>query len=100
MESAMLCGAGGWKNIQIVEYEGVSQLFVKGQPYMSWKIEDEVAKRMAIVQLYDLGLGTQEELAESFEVHVNTVFKYVTRFKEEGTKGLKDELRGQKKSGR
>ena len=35
-------------------------------------------------------------MAESFEVHVNTVSKYVTRFKEEGTKGLKDELRGPK----
>jgi len=100
MESAMLGGSGSWKNIQIMECEGMNRLFVKGQPYMSWRIGDEVAKRMAIVQLYDLGLGTQEELAESFEVHVNTVFKYVTRFKEEGTKGLKDELRGQKKSGR
>jgi len=96
MESAMLGGSGSWKNIQIMECEGMNRLFVKGQPYMSWRIGDEVAKRMAIVQLYDLGLGTQEELAESFEVHVNTVFKYVTRFKEEGTKGLKDELRGPK----
>ena len=96
MESAMLGGSGSWKNIQIVECEGMNRLFVKGQPYMSWRIEDEVAKRIAIVQLYDLGLGTQEELAESFKVHVNTVSKYVTRFKEEGTKGLKDELRGPK----
>ena len=94
METIGLEGSENWKPIQIMKSGGMTRLFLKGQAYMSWTAMDELAERVAIVQLYEQGLGTQEELSETFEVHVNTVSKYVTRFREEGTEGLKNELRG------
>ena len=65
----------GWtpeKSIKVVEGEGITRVLVKGHPYMSWDSGDEGCVRMAIVQLYDCGLGTQEDLAGAFGRHVNS----------------------------
>ena len=59
----------GWqpeKSVQVVPCEGITRVLVKGQPYMSWRSGDEGCLRLAIVQLYECGLGTQEGLAEAF----------------------------------
>ena len=64
----------GWqpeKSINVVAGERVTRVFVKGQPYMSWQSGDEGCLRLAIVQLYQCGLGTEEELAAAFGRHVN-----------------------------
>jgi hypothetical protein len=55
---------------------------------MSWPSGDDESVRMAIVQLSDCGLGTQEELAKLFELHVNSVRRYLTDFEREGVRGL------------
>lgn len=81
----------GWtpeKSIKVVEGEGITRVLVKGQPYMSWPPEDEGCLRMAIVQLYDCGLGTQEELAEAFGRHVISVQRYIRDFARDGMRGL------------
>ena len=44
------------KTIQIIESNGRKSLLVKGQLYMNWTAADETAERMAIAQLYELGL--------------------------------------------
>ena len=101
MEPEKLGGIKGWelgKTIQVVEAEGIKRVLVKGRPYMSWMVGDESAQRMAIAQLYGLGLGTQEELAEAFTVHVNSVSKYAAVFKSEGSDGLRSGQRGPKQS--
>ena len=59
---------------------------------------DEDSKRMAIVQLYECGYGSQEELAEAFDVHVNSVQKYITSFGREGVCGLVSQRRGPRRS--
>src|SRR5258708_29789868 len=55
----------GWqpeKSIHVITGEEMTRVFVKGQPYMSWQSGDEGCLRLAIVQLYQCGLGTEEEL--------------------------------------
>jgi len=81
----------GWtleKSIQVIQDGPRTRVLVKGRPYMSWPSGDEGSVRMAIVQLSDCGLGTQEELAKVFEVHVNSVQRYLTDFEREGMRGL------------
>jgi len=81
----------GWtpeKSIKVIEGDASTRVLVKGQPYMSWPSGDEGCVRMAIVQLYDCGLGTQEDLAEAFGRHVNSVQRYITDFAGQGMRGL------------
>ena len=94
-------GDFGWgvpEGIQVVEADGMRRVLVDGKTYMSWVNGDESAERMAIVQLYQLGLGTQEELAKAFQVHINSVGKYVSIFKSDGASGLISQPRGPRQS--
>ena len=94
-------GIAGWefgKALQVVEAGGIKRALVNGRPYMSWDAGDETAERMAIVQLNELGVVTQEELAKGFGVHVNSVTNYVAAFKAGGSNGLKSEQRGPRQS--
>lgn len=89
----------GWrpeKSVQVVESNGRTRVFVKGKPYMSWPSGEEGCVRLAIAQLYECGLGTEEDLAEAFGRHVNSVQKYLKDFAGEGIRGLISERRGPK----
>jgi hypothetical protein len=80
----------GWqpeKSIRVIIGEQATQVLVKGPPYMSWQPEDEGCLRLAIVQLYHCGLGSEEELAVAFGRHVNSVRNYLAAFAEEGMRG-------------
>ena len=81
----------GWEKyegIQVIEYHGMKTVWLSGQPYMSWRVEDDASQRIAIVQLHRSGLGTQEKLAEIFQVHVNSVQNYIAAFARGGIKDL------------
>src|SRR5258708_38459730 len=87
----------GWcpeKAVNVVTCEGRTRVLVKGQPYMSWLAGDEDCTRLAIVQIYDCGLGTQEELAQAFGRHVNSVRKYIAEFAGGGIRALMAERSG------
>jgi len=89
----------GWrpeKSIQVFEGNGRTRVLVKGKPYMSWQSGDEGCVRLAIAQLYECGLGTEEDLAEAFGRHVNSVQNYLKDFTDEGIRGLISERRGPK----
>ena len=89
----------GWqaeKTVYLVSGEGMTRLFVKGRLYMSWRCADEECLRLAIVQLHQCGLGTEEELAAAFGRHVNSVQRYLAGFAEEGVRGLLWERSGPK----
>ena len=89
----------GWqpeKSISVIAAERTTQVLVKGQPYMSWPSGDEGCLRLAIVQLYRRGLGSEEELAVVFGRHVNSVRNYLATFAEEGMRGLVAERSGPK----
>jgi transposase len=89
----------GWqpdKSIQVIEDNGLTRVMVRGQPYMRWRSGDEECVRLAIVQLYECGLGTEEDLAATFGRHLRSVQRYVTDFAGEGMQGLMSERRGPK----
>src|ERR1700745_1320991 len=89
----------GWqpaKSVEVVEGNGLTQVLVKGQPYMRWQSGDEGCTRLAIVQLYKCGLGTEEELAAAFGRHISSVKRYLREFASEGIQGLMTERRGPK----
>lgn len=46
------------EKIQVAEMNGTKSVLVEGKTYMNWASGDETAERMAIAQLYKLGLGT------------------------------------------
>ena len=62
--------------LEAVYAEGQTTVLVNGCLYMRWGGEDETAKRMAIVQLYEAGMGNQAELGKAFGVHINSVGLY------------------------
>lgn len=89
----------GWqaeKTVRLIICEGMTQVFVKGRLYMSWRCGDEECLRLAMVQLHQCGLGTEEELAAVFGRHVNSVQRYLAGFAEGGVRGLLWERSGPK----
>ena len=76
------------KAIEVTESDGMTEVHVRGQPYMRWQSEDEASQRVAIVQLYDHGLGSQEMLAEVFKLSVRSIHRYVTDFARDEVRGL------------
>jgi transposase len=98
MSAEELGGLNSEKTIRVVETNGRQQVLAKGRVYMSWGLGDEGSLRMAIVQLYENGIGTQEQLAEAFGMHVNSVQKYITSFAQEGMGGLLSQARGPRAS--
>jgi transposase len=89
----------GWKpenTIHMVTGEGMTRLFVKGRLYMSWRCGDEECLRLAMVQLHQCGLGTEEELAAAYGRHANSVQRYLAGFAEGGVRGLLSERSGPK----
>ena len=84
--------------IKVIENGEKKQVLVGGRPYFSWNKEDECGKRLAIVQLCELELGRQEEIAEAFGVHIKSVYNYITAFNADGIDGLQDRQKGPKQS--
>ena len=41
---------------------------------MSWLVEDNLSQRIAIAQIYELGIASQEELARVFGVNAKSVY--------------------------
>ena len=67
----------GWdlsKKIMLIKTGQEQKVLLEGHPYMRWACNDHVAQRVAIVQLYKSNLAMQEELAEAFGVHINSVY--------------------------
>ncbi len=89
----------GWqpeKSIQVIEDNGLTGVLVRGRPYMRWRSGDEQCVRLAIVQLYECGLGAEEDLAKAFGRPLRSVQRYVADFDGEGMQGLMSERRGPK----
>lgn len=84
--------------IQIINIDDKKELLINGRPYMRWFSEDETAQRFAIVQLYELEFATQEEIASAFQLHINSIYNYVTAYKINGIEGLISQISGPKQS--
>lgn len=90
----LLEGEGEFKAVEVLESGGRVCVLVDGHLYMSWESGDEESQRMAVVQLYECGRGTQEQLADAFSMHLNSVQKYITDYARDGFGGLASRRRG------
>ena len=72
-------------------------LMVEGRPYMQWALDDDLAKRIAVVQLHELNLASQEEIAVAFGISSKSVYKYLKRFSARGSVGLAGGKKGPKR---
>jgi len=76
------------KKIEVIEFGGIKNVLLNGKIYMSWASWDTASQRMVIAQLYNSKFATQQDLSEVFDIHVNSVQKYVTDFSRGGLEGL------------
>ncbi len=63
---------------------------------MSWKTEDDLSPRLAVAQMYRLGLVSQEEPAQVFGISRRSVQRHAAAFDRGGAHGLAAERRGPK----
>ena len=76
------------KKIEVIESGGIKSVLLNGKIYMSWAIWDTASQRMVIAQLYNSKFATQQDLSEVFDIHLNSVQKYVSDFTRDGLEGL------------
>jgi len=84
--------------IQVIQIDEKKELLINGKTYLRWFSKDEAVQRFAIAQLYELGLATQEEISEAFQLHIKTVYNYVNTYKTNGIEGLISQICGPKQS--
>lgn len=96
MEKSRFSGPG-WepqKYIRVIEQGDKKTVLLNDRFYMSWQLEDEASQRMAIAQVYESGLVTQEDIAEAFRVNIKSVYNYIQAFRAEGSCGIISQKRG------
>lgn len=96
MNQEPLLFSGKNNDIKIIEVNEIKKVLVGRCTYMKWDINDIASQRMAIVQLYKTGLGTQESLAQLFSIHVNSIQKYISAYTKYGLIGLASQPSGPK----
>ena len=63
------------RRIVVVEDRGRKLVVVEGKPYMLWTVDDVLAERMAVAQLPELGIGSQQEIAAAFHLSGKSVYR-------------------------
>ena len=86
------------KKIELIESDGIKKVLLNGQMYMSWASWDSASQRMVIAQLHNCQFATQQELSEVFNIHRNSVQKYVAEFARDGLEGLITQRSGPRES--
>ena len=76
------------KRIVLVHDHSRQILMVEGRRYMQWADEDRLTKRIAIAQLYELDMGSQEEIAAAFQISTKSVYNYIRIFATKGSAGF------------
>ena len=74
----------------------MKRLFLNGHPCMNWPTQDDLSPHLAIVQIYGLGIGTQDELAKVFGINEKSVYNYMQAFSIKGAHGLIPQKSGPK----
>ena len=86
------------KKIEVIESNGIKNVLLNGKIYMSWASWDTASQRMVIAQLYNCQFATQQDLSEVFNIHLNSVQKYVADFTGDGLEGLITQRSGPRES--
>lgn len=63
---------------------------------MQWTLDDELTERIAVTQLYELRMGSREEIAAVFGISVKSVYNYIRIFTAKGSVGLEGKKKGPK----
>ena len=71
-------------------------VFVAGTPMFRYRLGDESAEALVIVQLLDLGVARSKDVAAAFNCAPRTIYRYRKRFAEGGVEGLVAKKRGPK----
>lgn len=71
-------------------------VFVRGQPILSYDADDVAAKRLAMIQLAESKVASQEDIARAFGVKRLTVHRQIEKYKEGGVPALVPKRRGPK----
>lgn len=87
-----------FRKIEIITAGGEQKVLLHGRPYMSWSCEDQIAPRVAIVQMCDSGLASRDELAGLFGVHERSIRNYIAAYKIAGINGLMSQPKGPRES--
>ncbi|MHC4140010.1 MAG: putative transposase, partial [Planctomycetota bacterium] len=86
------------KKIEVIESNGIKKVLLNGKIYMSWASWDTALQRLVISQLYHSQFATQQDLSEAFNIHLNSVQKYVADFARDGLEGLISQRSGPRES--
>jgi hypothetical protein len=86
------------KKIEVIESDGIKNVLFNGKIYMSWASWDTALQRLVIAQLYNSQFLTQQDLSEAFNIHLNSVQKYVADFARDGLEGLISQRSGPRES--
>jgi transposase len=86
------------KKIELIESDGIKKVLLNGKLYMSWASWDSATQRMVIAQLHNCQFATQQDLSEVFNIHRNSVQKYIAEFAREGLEGLISQRSGPRES--
>ena len=79
-----------------LEDDGSGTAWVHGMATFCWDARDEASRKLAAVQLHEIGAATQRQVAAAFGTDKVTVYRWVKACREEGLAGLLPEARGPK----
>jgi len=68
--------------------------FASGVPVFVHAEDDSVGRRLAAVQMMELGLARQDELSAALQVNRSTLYRQSRKVKSEGVLGVVDGKRG------
>jgi len=63
-------------------------VLVEGRPYMAWVASDTLMERIAVAQLCELNMGSQEEIGAAFRMSIRSVYNHYRAFAAKGSAGL------------
>ena len=72
------------RRIAVLEDQCKRLVVVEGRPYMLWAVDDVLTEHMAVAQLYELEMGSQQEIATAFRMSGKSVYRYSRVFAAKG----------------
>jgi hypothetical protein len=84
------------RRIAVVREQQRRLILVEGRPYMAWVATDRLMERIAVAQLCELNMGSQEQIAAAFGTSIRSVYRCYRAFAAKGSVGLLRGKRGPK----
>ncbi len=82
------------ETVAVLRHGGDVAYFAAGVPLFIHREDDAVGRRIAAVQMMELGLARQDELSAALEVNRTTLYRQHRKLKTAGVLGVVDQKRG------